>query len=95
MAKETEIQALTRQVKDLRTELSKVKELLHTKDNWPAYVRENRGKLIRLTLSDSTALLGTLLWSDRYTICISLETEEPSLIVSKGAIVSIQAWKGG
>lgn len=66
-----------------------VRDTLDEKNLWNAKVREWIGK--RVTVSTMVGSLeGSLLWVDRYTVCIAEKDAKYETVIHKGAIVTIQ-----
>lgn len=56
----------------LEKEVKALKDLLNVHDNWHAEIRALKGALINVCSRAGTEQEGTLLWSDRYNLCIEI-----------------------
>jgi hypothetical protein len=96
----TDMQALSNRVAALE---AKLREYLDEKNQWNSTVREWIGKEVIISLlihpehTESHAICGQLLWIDRYTMCLMVQTStdasQPSMqpvIIHKAAIATIR-----
>lgn len=78
------IAALERLEKDVKM----LKDTLNIRDNWHAVIRDWIGQEVRVC-DRSEIIHGELKWSDRYNVCVSVESnngEERTRIYTKGGI---------
>lgn len=82
------IKGLHRRLDAFEQELKALKDILNTKDNWHAEIKEWIGREVVTELRSGRVFTSVLIWSDRYNIC--LERGGERIICTKGAIDTIR-----
>lgn len=93
-----QVAALAKRLDDLSKDVRQLKDILNIQDNWNAEIRAMIGHKVRIVTVFSQEAdqgrVGTLVWSDRYNLCIEVEHQpnnhKHKIIFSKGGIVSIE-----
>jgi hypothetical protein len=99
MSDQVELAELRKKVKGLEKEISAIRDILNTKDNWHAEIKDLLEKAVTLRTTSGVAENGILKWTDRYNLCIETEpvaispstkTKARRYVFSKGAIEFIR-----
>jgi len=75
----------------LQKEFAELRDQLNVFENWNSEIKKMYGKQISIAIIDGSSHCGTLVWSDRYNLCIERGIAKPHRqIICKGAIASIE-----
>ena len=61
----------TRSLK-LERDVKALRDILNVHDNWPATIRELKGRQVRIKDQQGEVVCGIMRWSDRYTFCVEV-----------------------
>jgi len=82
------VQSLKDRFERLEKDVKGLKDLLNVHDNWHSMIRKWVGHGVRICDRDGITI-GTLLWSDRYNVCVQIEearTGQRTRMYTKGGI---------
>lgn len=82
------VQSIKDRFERLEKDVKGLKDLLNVHDNWHSTIHKWIGHTVRICDRDGIAT-GTLLWSDRYNICVQIEETKTGLctrMYTKGGI---------
>jgi len=82
---------LLEEVTEYRKEVAEMRDILNCKENWHSEIKDLLGKSVNVKDVTHLTTGGTLIWSDRYTLCIDIGGTRR--IYSKGSIVYIEECK--
>jgi small nuclear ribonucleoprotein (snRNP)-like protein len=90
MNDQAELEELRKKVKGLEKELSVIRDVLNTKDNWHSEIKDMLNKTVLVSVGSGEISEGVLLWTDRYNLCVETTKCKKRRVYSKGAIEYIE-----
>ena len=82
---------LNKRFTELQKEFAELRDQLNVFENWNSEIKKMYGKQVSISIIDGSSHCGTLVWSDRYNLCIERGVSRPHRqIVCKGAIALIE-----
>jgi len=82
------VTSLKKRIEQLERDVYAVRDVINTKDNWNAEIKDWIGHEVKITLRSGNICSGELLWTDRYNVCVN-EGGKSRTIVTKGGIDTI------
>ena len=87
---------LNKRFTELQKEFAELRDQLNVFENWNSEIKKMYGKGVCLTTVSGARIEGTLIWTDRYCICVKPYDTDPDFrrIFTKGGLISIEPVMG-
>lgn len=78
------VQSLKDRFERLEKDVRALKDLLNVHDNWHSTIRKWMGSIVTICDRTGSQEVGTLMWSDRYNLCVSVDPDSRPDTTVKG-----------